>query len=427
MAASLNDLATEFRSKVSELLQKCADRGAQMVPNESVRSPEQQAIYWRQSRSTSQINQAIAMLKSEGASYLAGVLEAVGPQHGDEVTQVLPGNSWHQWGEAVDCFWEVNGQAEWSTTKKVNGINGYQMYAQEAKNLGLTAGLLWPKFKDAPHVQLRADNNPRSSGLGWPQIDQAMRDRFGGGTTTAPYLEAGLQGITGAQDPIRLSYAAPEGWRVYETTDTCAAVFRAKMAVDADGAPKAYNKNDSIALDYLANAGRPGNWWALVTDAYGKPIVQGAGDPAPGYYVSTTTLTNPGYPKNSPAYYVDASTIPFIVLPGGRYLGFTSKKLLRLGDLGVAYNIANGKMCFAQFCETGPAKKIGEASIALAEALGINPSPKHGGVDLRQIVYVVFASSGPGKGLSVPEITAKTAPIFEAWGGMARISSYGNL
>jgi hypothetical protein len=33
----------------------------------------------------------------------------------------------------------------------------------------------------------------------------------------------------------------------------------------------------------------PGNWWALVT-RNGRPIVQGADDPAPGFYVSTTTL-----------------------------------------------------------------------------------------------------------------------------------------
>jgi hypothetical protein len=67
MAASLNDLVADFRIKVNELLQRC-DGGAQMVLNESVRSPLQQAAYWRQSRSISEINQAIAMLRSQGAS-----------------------------------------------------------------------------------------------------------------------------------------------------------------------------------------------------------------------------------------------------------------------------------------------------------------------------------------------------------------------
>lgn len=397
-----------------------------MVPSQSVRTPEQQARYWRQSRSVVEINQAIAMLRSSGAAYLAEVLESVGPQHGDEVTKVLPGNSWHQWGEAVDCFWEVNGAAVWSTTKKVNGLNGYQVYAQEAKALGLTAGLLWPRFKDAPHVQLRADDNPRSSGMAWADIDETMRSRFGAPITNA--FSPDMQGTAPAPDAIRLSYSAPEGWRVYETTDLCAAVFRAKMAVDADGAPKAYNRDDRIALDYLANAGRPGNWWALVTDSNGQPIVQSATDPAPGYYVATTSLTNPGFTQDNPLHYVDASTIPFIVLPGaGRYKHFTSLKLLRLGDVGVAYNRMNGKMCFAQFAETGPADKLGEASIALATALGINANPKHGGIDTKEVVYVVFAGSGVGRGLPVAEINAMAQPIFERWGDFARLKSYDNL
>jgi Fungal chitosanase of glycosyl hydrolase group 75/D-alanyl-D-alanine carboxypeptidase len=430
LSASLNDLVPEFRTKVDDLLAKCVARGVRMVPNETVRTPAQQAIYWRQSRSTSQINDKIDMLRSEGASYLAGVLDEVGPQHGDPVTQVLPGNSWHQWGEAIDCFWEVDGEAEWSTTRKVNGVNGYRVYAEEADNMGLTAGLLWPHFKDAPHVQMREANNPKSSGKSWTEIDQTMRDRFGS-DVPAPPLGAGMAAPPAAHDPIRLSFSAPEGWSVFETTDVNAAVFRAKMAIDADGAPKAYNSNDSIALDSLVNAGRPGNWFGVVTDtgrSDGEPVVQKQGDPAPGFFVSATTLTNPGFARESPLHYVDADTIPFVALPGGgRFSQFTSQKVLRLGDLGVAFNKANGKMCFAMFVDIGPSKKIGEGSIALARALGIPPSPKTGGTDARQVVYVVFASTGVGRGLTVQEINDKTQPIFDSWGGLGRLSSYGNL
>lgn len=118
MGVNLNDLVPELRPLVTQLLDKCAARNVRMVPNQTLRSPAQQAKYWRQSRSLVEINQAIAMLRAAGASYLADVLESVGPQSGDEVTKVLPGNSWHQWGEAIDCFWEVDGKAEWSTTKK---------------------------------------------------------------------------------------------------------------------------------------------------------------------------------------------------------------------------------------------------------------------------------------------------------------------
>jgi hypothetical protein len=426
MAISFNDLVPEFRSPVSQLLQACAAQGVTMVPTESVRAPAQQARYWRQSRSIVEINNAINMLRQQGAPFLADVLLSVGTQNGDEVTKVLPGNSWHQWGEAIDCFWEVDGKAEWSTIKKVNGVNGYQVYANEAKKLGLTAGLLWPRFKDAPHVQLRSNDNPIAAGLTWPAIDQAMRDRFAGAPTVANFAAA-LQGIVPPQDSIRLSYSAPEGWQVYETTDISAAVFRGRFAVDADGAPMAYNQNNSIALDYLANAGRPGNWWALVTDAQGNPIIQDDTDPAPGYYVSTTSLTIPNFPADRPSHYVDASIVPFMVLPGSRYQQFVSAKVLRLGDVGVAYNKLNGKLCFCQFAETGPADKIGEGSIALAAALGINNNPKHGGLGTRDVIWAVFAGSGVGRGMSVADIDAAAEPIFERWGGMARMRSYEQL
>ena len=78
----------------------------------------------------------------------------------------------------MDCFWLVDGHAEWSTKKKINGLNGYQVYAQEADALGLTAGGLWSSFKDWPHVQLRAANSPLGV-MTIVEIDQIMRERFG--------------------------------------------------------------------------------------------------------------------------------------------------------------------------------------------------------------------------------------------------------
>ena len=106
-------------------------------------------------------------------------LQSVGPQHGAHVTDALPGFSWHQWGEAVDCFWLLDGKAEWSTSKKVNGVNGYAVYANEAEAVGLVAGGHWTRFKDWPHVQLRAASSPARA-LTLLQIDTAMKVRFGG-------------------------------------------------------------------------------------------------------------------------------------------------------------------------------------------------------------------------------------------------------
>jgi peptidoglycan L-alanyl-D-glutamate endopeptidase CwlK len=178
VAVSLNDLDPEFRVKVTALLGRCKARGCEMRPYMSLRSPYEQAKLWRQSRSSEEVASQIAMLELEGANFLAQIIRVVGPQHGAPSTNALPGLSWHQWGEAVDCFWAVNGQAEWSSSKLVGGQNGYQVLAEEAKAMGLTPGGLWTSLKDWPHVQLRPAGSPRSVMTLW-EIDQAMKKRFG--------------------------------------------------------------------------------------------------------------------------------------------------------------------------------------------------------------------------------------------------------
>jgi hypothetical protein len=78
----------------------------------------------------------------------------------------------------VDCFWVVNGQAQWSSKQLVNGLNGYQVMVAEAQKLGLTPGGGWTSFKDWPHVQLRPDASPLST-MSLPEVDAAMKQRFG--------------------------------------------------------------------------------------------------------------------------------------------------------------------------------------------------------------------------------------------------------
>ena len=83
--------------------------------------------------------------------------------------------------------------------------------------------------------------------------------------------------------------------------------FLAGMTIDADGANghdgsgrAAYGPPGTDPLDYLANAGHEGNWWGIVTVA-GRPVVQHAGNPAPGYYISTTSYQREGYAITDPA------------------------------------------------------------------------------------------------------------------------------
>ena len=178
MAADLNLVVPDLRQKVQSLIARCAARGFQMRPSAGLRDPFEQAKLWRQSRSIEEIGTAIQKLRNSGAPFLARCIDSVGPQSGDPVTNALPGYSWHQWGEAVDCFWLLDGKAEWSTTKKINGLNAYHEYADEAEHVGLIAGGHWSTLKDWPHVQLRPDASPAKT-LTPAEIDAAMAATFG--------------------------------------------------------------------------------------------------------------------------------------------------------------------------------------------------------------------------------------------------------
>jgi hypothetical protein len=173
----MDDLIAGLRNTAEQLLVNCKARGYEMRPYFTLRTPEEQAKLWRQSRTGQEIEARIQDLEAKGAPYLARVIREAGPQNGAKVTNAIPGLSWHQWGEAMDCFWLVDGGAEWSTRRKIDGHNGYAIYAEEAERLGLTAGGHWQSFKDWPHVQLRADSNPGKQ-FSLAEIDAEMMRRF---------------------------------------------------------------------------------------------------------------------------------------------------------------------------------------------------------------------------------------------------------
>lgn len=175
MPISLNGLDGEFQRLLSQTLNQCEAEGVEMVPYFGIRTPFEQGKLWRQSRSTSQIQAKIDDLNAKGAPFLAHCIASVGPQHGPPVTNAVPGLSWHQWGEAMDCYWLRNGKAEWDT--EVGGSrNGYKVYAFVASQAGLFAGGHWQSFKDWPHVQKRKAGSPS---LALTEINRVMEIRFG--------------------------------------------------------------------------------------------------------------------------------------------------------------------------------------------------------------------------------------------------------
>jgi len=201
-----------------------------------------------------------------------------------------------------------------------------------------------------------------------------------------------------------------------------AVLFQSGMYVDADGAPNAYGPHNR-GLDFTANAVRGGRFLSVATHPDGKPVIQRSGR-FKGFYVSTTSLHNAAGSPTTPGTYVDARKIPYIVLPPE----FMNQFGVALGDLAMVTNQRNGKSSFAIFADVGPHGKIGEGSVALAHALGINDDPRHGGTGNSSIAYLVFPKSGlgPGKLRSEKEIRKSALRAFRRWGGARRLTACSN-
>ncbi len=196
-------------------------------------------------------------------------------------------------------------------------------------------------------------------------------------------------------------------------------------AIDADGAPNAYNPGNT-GLDYNANAGLP-DGWANVVAADPKnpqqPFVQTEGE-FKGNYVAKTSLQNPGGAAIDPKTYADARAIPYLVFPGD-FDRITGTGLM--GDLGVAVNRGTGRSSSFIVADRGNAKDpLGEMSIALAQALSGNSraNPRTGaGVPPGDTLYIVFPYSSrthpPQWPLSREAIDHDAQALLAAAGGLA--------
>ncbi len=191
--------------------------------------------------------------------------------------------------------------------------------------------------------------------------------------------------------------------------------FFAGATLDGDGANGQFGQPPCYApasyrgptLDLLDNAGEPGNWYGVVTNKNGKPIVQKKTDPCPGAYVSATSLHLPDkngqpLPDSSPFKYVDSATIPFIVVPP---IIVKAVSEIVLGCHCLVTNSKTGKTTEAVVADVGPSNHLGEISVACAKAIGVSTGTTHpangGGALPATIRYQVF----PGVPATVNGVT----------------------
>lgn len=208
------------------------------------------------------------------------------------------------------------------------------------------------------------------------------------------YMAVFAQTATTTTVSCNLTYERTlQGFDVYIHNPSGATMYKAKMYIDADGSPRAYGPNNS-GLDWTANAGYPGNWWALVCDVNGNPIIQNASNPYPGMYVCATSLVNSQYSVSNPLRYVNSETVPYIAMP----TNVLASGGIHVGDVAYVYNTVTGLSCFAIYADAGNTTSIGEASIMTASLVGVNPNVRTGGTSQGIIDYVVFPNSGFGQG-----------------------------
>ncbi|MEO5735136.1 MAG: M15 family metallopeptidase [Rubrivivax sp.] len=317
-----------------------------------------------------------------------------------------PGNlySWHGFGLAVDVvhrtkYWLPPEGDGWF--RKVGSI-----FKRHASNWGGD----WA-MADLPHFQwVRCPPGP--SDVARQLIDsqgmQAVWQHVG--AIDGRPVQAALPALMPMPSPARTPSSRTIGTiddkhfscTIFEDPDG-RVHFTADADIDADGAngqsggPPAYKVDDS-GSEALVNGGMRIEAGKVVC---GKPwardiVILGA-DQQPrvfsgGLIASMTWYRHPGKAADDPAAYVDAETVPYIVVPPLVVKG--TKGIVRGCKARVTWRSRSVDCVVA---DRGPADSIGELSIAAARAIGLPASPRNGGTKAVEVLYELWPNvAAPG-------------------------------
>lgn len=168
-----------------------------------------------------------------------------------------------------------------------------------------------------------------------------------------------------------------------------------RMDVDVDGAPNAYGPPGTQTLDVLLNAHylnrADKQIVGYLTDEHHRPILQGARDPFPGYYISQTAFSDPeNRDEKDPKRYVDARKINYVVRGD-----VARRRGVKVGDFVAVYSKRTHKGVFAIVGDTGNPTGD-EGSLHLLQDLGYPfRNGKDESVETPEIVIRFYPNSNP--------------------------------
>lgn len=170
--------------------------------------------------------------------------------------------------------------------------------------------------------------------------------------------------------------------------------FIADADIDADGAngqhgQKAAYRVDNRGSENLSNGGMGvRNGQVVFTKTWGPDIAE-INDEGNPLVIDGVIITRTAYTFREQSdkrfRWVDAETVPYIVVP---------KVIINAvipTVLGCHARVEyNNRLVETLVADVGPRNKIGELSIAAARAVGIDPSPRTGGLSLPRVRYTIM-------------------------------------
>ena len=315
-------------------------------------------------------------------------------------------HSWHGFGLAVDV---VHRTKYWSPPE---GDVWFQKVAAIFKKHGCTWGGDW-RMADLPHFQWdRCSPGPSDVArqLIATQGMQAVWKHVGavdGTPAPALLLTSGLASAPAAPatpTTRTIGTITGEGYTcpIFEDSDG-RVYFTADGDIDADGAngqsgkPVAY-KVDDTGSEALANGGmRIDGGKVICAESWARDVVILDSDNQPkvfagGVIASMTWYRHQDKAIDDPAAYVDAETVPYIVVP--QLVVQRTAGIVRGCKARVTWN---GRSVDCVVADRGPANKTGELSIGAARAIGLDPNPRNGGTEVVEIQYELWPGiAAPG-------------------------------